>query len=52
MPNLIDKDTKKNKKGTTTNKSKATTTNNINNNDDKFQTLRQNDGRFSARWTK
>ena len=49
--NPIDNDTKKKKKkkGTTTTKSKATITNNINNNDDKFQTLHQNDGRFSAR---
>ena len=46
MLNLIDKDTKKNKKGTATNKSKATTTNNINNNDETFLTLHQDDGRF------
>ena len=46
MPNLIDKDTKKNKKGTTTNKSKATTTKNINNNDENYLTLHQEDGRF------
>lgn len=46
MPNLIDKDTKKNKKGTATKISKATTTNNINNNDEKFLTLHQEDGQF------